>query len=277
MAGCGSGSKTARSPRICGVRAFFGGSVAEPRVLLLDVETLPNVVTSWGLKVDGYLDHANILAERQILCAAWKWLGVPGVRSISPLAGKVPGKPADYKIVRRLAEELGKADAVVTHNGDKFDLPWIRTRMIALDLPPHPPVVSIDTKKIARDRFYFNSNRLDYLGQYLGLGKKIHTDFTLWLRCMMGEKSAIKEMVRYNERDVELLETVYLKLRPYCDAKLNRALWAKEHDGKTCPTCGEQDLESRGMRVTRTAHHHRYACGSCGAWSSRPVNSKVVR
>ena len=251
--------------------------MSEPRVLFLDLETLPNIVTSWGLKVDGYLDHANILAERTILCASWKWLGVPGVRSISVLDGKKPGKPADYKIVRRLAEVLSQSDAVVTHNGDRFDLPWIRTRMVAMGFPPHPPLVSIDTKKIAKDRFYFNSNRLDYLGQFLGVGKKIETNFGLWLRCLQGEKKAIREMVRYNARDVELLEDVYMKLRPFAEAKLNRTLWAKDHTQRMCPSCGADGLERRGMRVTRTAHHHRYACTSCGAWSSRPVNSKVVR
>ena len=249
-----------------------------PRILLLDIETLPNLVTSWGLKVDGYLSHENIISERTILCAAWKWLGSPRVRSISTLDGKVKGRPVDYKIVKQLRAELAMADAVVTHNGDRFDLPWIRTRMIAMGFDPLPPVVSIDTKKIAKARFYFNSNRLDYLGKYLGVGKKIETTFGLWLECLKGDRKAMREMVRYNEQDVLLLERVFVKLRPFVPSKINHALW--DDPKRTCPSCGEMALEGRGMSVSRTGRQHRYQCRSCGAWSQRPITASdaaVVR
>lgn len=245
-----------------------------PRILLLDIETLPNLVTSWGLKVDGYLSHDNIVQERQILCAAWKWLGVPKVRSISYLDGKIKGRPADYKIVKQMRAELAMADAVVTHNGDRFDLPWIHTRMIAMGMSPLQPIVSLDTKKIAKARFYFNSNRLDYLGKYLGVGKKIETTFGLWLDCMKGDRKAMRQMVRYNEQDVLLLERVFLKLRPYVEAKLNHALWTES--GRGCPTCGKEMLESRGFGVTRAGTHHRLQCRACGAWAKRPMNDRAV-
>jgi len=248
----------------------------EPKILLLDIETLPNTVTSWGLKVDGYLGHENILVERSIVCAAWKWLGPGPVHSASVLThrSKQKGLP-DGGVLRKLHGVISEADAIVAHNGDRFDIPWIMGRLILTDLPPPPPVHSIDTRSIARRRFLFNSNRLDYLGKYLGLGRKLKTDYDLWLDAMKGNRKAIEKMVRYNREDVRLLEKVYLKLRPYVPARINLAHWGP--DDRSCPSCGESALQSRGILRNRASISHRFRCSSCGAWSSRPGSSKVVR
>ena len=246
-----------------------------PRILLLDIETLPNVVTSWGLKVDGWLDHANIVQERTIICAAWKWLGSPTVHSEPAGKGKVP----DLPILRKLHGAMSDADGIVAHNGDRFDLPWIRTRMLLTDLEPPPPVPTIDTFKIAKARFHFNSNRLDYLGKYLGVGRKLKTDFGLWLDAMKGDRKAIERMSEYNREDVRLLERVFLKLRPHVPAKVNAALWGKADPKELpeCPTCGESALHARGIQRSRVNQSQRFQCKACGAWSSRPTNSKVAR
>lgn len=248
----------------------------EPKILLIDIETIPNTVTSWSLKVDGYLDHDNILVERSIICIAWKWLGSEKIHSASVLShpSKRKGVP-DAGVLTKIHGALSQADAIIAHNGDRFDVPWILTRLLLTDLPPLPPIPTIDTKLIAKRRFLFNSNRLDYLGKFLGVGQKIKTDFGLWLRAMKGSKKAIEEMVRYNREDVALLERVYLKLRPHVPAqKVNRNLWASE---PVCPSCGSPDLAPRGIGRNRVSEYRRMNCRSCGAWSSQPMNSKVVR
>jgi len=162
----------------------------------------------------------------------------------------------------------------VAHNGDRFDVPWIMGRLVLTNLPPPPPVLTIDTKKIAKSRFMFNSNRLDYLGKYLGVGRKIKTDYDLWLDAMHGSRKAIEKMVRYNREDVALLERVYIKLRPFVPAKLNMNHWM---DGDACPTCGSEDLQSRGIGANAASTYRRLQCMTCGAWAKKPMNSKVVR
>lgn len=254
---------------------------AQPRVLLLDIETAPNIVTSWGLWVNGPLGHENILKERFILCAAWKWLEGSKVHTEK---AKVGDRYPDKGILKKLHKALETADAVVAHNGDSFDIPWLMARFIVQGFAPAKPVIQIDTKKIAKDKFYFNNNRLDYLGRYLGLGKKIKTDYDLWLEAMRGSKDHLRKMVAYNTQDVLLLEKVYLKLRPFFPAKLNRALFVEDADtaSRTCPACGKDALRAEGYSYTRTGKRRNYVCGTrsrgkltpgsgCGHWCYRLV------
>lgn len=251
-----------------------------PRIVLLDIETIPNIVTSWGLKVDGYLGHENILEERYIVCAAWKYLGVPVTHSISVLSRRGKDGMPDYGIVRKLHDVLSHADAVIAHNGDNFDIRWVLTRIAIAGMQPPPPFKQIDTKKIAKRRFNFNSNRLDYLGRVLKLGNKIKTDYGLWLDCLKGDRAAIRKMVHYNKADVRLLEKVYERLRPFVQSSMaapNAQLWDRDAP-LTCPTCGESDaLQARGFRRNLASVWQRYQCQKCGAWSARPSGTTVAR
>lgn len=258
----------------------------EPRILFLDIETLPNILTSWGLKIhSGYISHDNILQERTILCAAWKWAGVKRVRSIAVRPGSGGrADEEDRRILKRLSHELSLADAVVTHNGDNFDMKWIRARLVILGMPPHKPVIQIDTKKIAKAHFYFNSNRLDYLGKAMKLGAKIKTEFDLWLDCLTHRdvrtrRKALRKMIAYNKQDVILLEKIFNKMRPFVVAKLNRAQMQEDEDvaSRTCPTCGEDKLIVKGVRYSRTTKRRELRCSACGAWSYRISTSSVPR
>lgn len=235
--------------------------MSKPKILLWDIETLPNIVTSWGLWVNGMLDPDNIIQERSILCASWKWLGEKEVHSVH-IDPKWPH--GDYAIVHKLHEVVSSADAIVHHHGDRFDMPWLRARVAYHGLHPIPPVIQIDTKKIAKSAFYFNSNKLDYLAKFLGVGKKIKTEFGLWKRCMAGDEIAIQRMVRYNKRDVLLLERVYKILTPHIPAKLNQMLFT---DRDVCQHCGSKHIQYRGYYYTRSNKFRRFQCNKCGQWS----------
>ena len=78
-------------------------------------------------------------------------------------------------------------------------------RFLYHKLPPPSPFKSIDTVKVARRYFNMNSNKLDDIGRYLGLGRKVvHTGWDLWKRCFNGDRSAWQEMISYNTQDVVL-------------------------------------------------------------------------
>lgn len=53
---------------------------------------------------------------------------------------------------------------MVAHNGDNFDIPWVRGRILFHGMTPPAPIIQIDTKSLAAKHFYLNSYRLDYLG-----------------------------------------------------------------------------------------------------------------
>ena len=49
------------------------------------------------------------------------------------------------------------------------------------------------------------------MAQSLGLGCKIKTDLDVWKKCMVGDKNALLYLEKYNQKDVVLLEQIYLK------------------------------------------------------------------
>jgi len=214
----------------------------------------------WGLW-ENNVSHENILEETNILCACWKELGKAEIRDLSV----DPSKPRDDKgICRILRNVLAEADVIVAHNGDDFDLRVLNARLIYHGLAPLPQITTIDTKKVAKSKFRFVSNRLDYLGAYLGLGRKKKTEFKLWLDVLNGSREALNYMVRYCKQDIKLLEKVYLKLRPFMTNHPNQRLYNLKSN---CPICGKGPLISQGYRYTRTTVRQRYQCKACGGWS----------
>ena len=231
----------------------------KPRILFYDLETSPNIVTSWGLFVGGMLSPDSIISERTIICGSWKWQGQRDVVSAC-VDARTPA--ADQSVVQLLCNAIREADAVVAHNGDKFDMRWINARAVFHGLPPLPPVIQIDTLKIAKAKFKFNSNKLAYLVEFLKVGKKIKTEFGLWKACMAGDVKALAKMVRYNRRDIVILERVYDKLAPYVPARLNAQLFR----AAGCPSCGASRVQSRGLAYTIAHAYKRFQCTKCGHW-----------
>jgi RNase P subunit RPR2 len=232
----------------------------KPKILLWDLETFPNLVTSWGLRVYGYLSPDNIVQERTIICGSWKLLGKAGIQSACVTAAS----PTDDRhVVEALHKAVTGVDAVIAHNGDSFDMRWLHARVAFHGLLPLPPVIQIDTKKIAKKKFNFNSNKLDYLAQYFKIGKKIKTEFDLWKQCLAGDEKALAKMVRYNRHDIVILESVYNKLAPYVSTRVNAQLFTQR---SACPNCGSKNVQARGFSYTVAHKYQRLQCMSCGGW-----------
>lgn len=237
----------------------------KPRVLLYDIETSLQPVAVFDLIGNDYINHDNILGNRHLISMCWKWLGESKVHSVSLLDD--PRRFArdhhdDLHVIKVAHEVMSEADVIVAHYGDQFDKKYIDTRILFHGLPALPAVASIDTKKVASSRFRFNSNKLDFIGQYLGLGKKIKTEHKLWLDIMQGSKKALKEMVTYNKQDVILLEKVFLKLAPYMPNYVSRELFG----GTGCPRCGSPKIQSRGVHRAISRVYRRWQCQTCSGW-----------
>lgn len=182
--------------------------------LFFDLEVSPNIVFSWTVGRDIDLSPESIIQERAIICVCYKWEGENKVHHIEWRKGN------DKDLVVKFAKIIDSADEIITQNGDAFDIKWLRTRCIYHQVPVSPKFNSIDTLKMARSGFKFNSNKLDYMGGYLGVGKKIKTEFNLWKDITLNNSAkAMNKMVTYCKQDVELLENVYNKLQKYCPVK----------------------------------------------------------
>jgi len=166
---------------------------------------------------------------------------------------------------------------VIGHNGDKFDVKKTNARFIAHGMNPPSPYKTIDTLKVARRFFKFDSNKLDQLGRYLKLGRKVETGgIQLWFGCMSGKMSAWNKMVKYNKQDVQLLEDVYLKLRPWMSNHPNLNKYMET--AHNCPACGSHDLQRRGTdgTVGNVNLYQRWRCNDCYKWSRSRMAEKEV-
>ena len=129
-------------------------------------------------------------------------------------------------------------------------------------IPSKP--ITIDTLKRARGNFKFNSNRLDYIAQFLGVGAKMDTGgFDLWKDVMKGDKKALKKMVRYCERDVEILQKVHDKLAPHVPHTGHEGV--KQGNEKwTCPHCGSKEVKQHKYRTTASGvEKYQMKCSGC--------------
>ena len=127
--------------------------------------------------------------------------------------------------------------------------------------------------RVVKSNFRFVSNKLDYVSQKLGLGKKTaHEGHELWLKVMDNDRAAWKRMEEYNKNDVVLLESLYNRLKG----------WIKHHPNHNsysantcCPNCASRKLNSRGTQRSRTAVYQRFQCQDCGAWSRAAKSEKI--
>ena len=249
----------------------------EPRIILLDIETSFNLVAVFSLLHNDYIHSDNIQKERHLISFAWKLLGKPGVHAVSLLddTKRYKADPHDDTyVVEALHSLLSSADVMIAHNGDAFDLPYAETRMLIQGLSPLPPIAKIDTLKVARGRFLFNSNSLDYLGGILKCGHKKVTPKGLWLKVLQGDAAAVRTMVNYNKGDILLLEKVFLKLQPYMSSHIHRQLFG---GGGLCPRCGSNDVQMRGIHRATTNIYQRYQCQACGGWfREKRANKQMI-
>lgn len=232
------------------------------KILLLDIETSPNLSMVWGHY------EQNVLAVEKywhILSWSAKWLG--GKQTTKCLADYKTyrkDKENDYELVKELYELMSEADIVIAHNGIDFDFKKVNTRLILHGFNPLPPCKQVDTKRMAKRSFAFDSNKLDDLGDFFKIGRKEQTGgFKLWQDCMAGDLKAWNKMKTYNAQDVRLLEKVYIKLRPWDKQHPNIGLYAEE---AVCPKCGSSDIHFRGWAINSTTKYRRFQCNECGGW-----------
>ena len=176
--------------------------------LFFDIETSPNIGLFWSPGYNLTISHDNIIHERSIICIGYKWEHERKVHC--PTWDK---NQSDKKLLEDFIKVMNEADEVIAHNGDKFDITWIRTRCLFHGIPMIPDYTSIDTLKVARGKFRFNSSKLDYIAEFCGFGKKIKTDLDLCKRVLLdNDKKALIELVKYcNAQSV--VATILLFLR----------------------------------------------------------------
>lgn len=256
------------------------------RRLFYDIETTPNIGTFWRAGYGQTITHDQILFEREIICISYKWEDDDECHTIDWRDGQ-------EHMIKKFITVLNQSNEAVAHNGDRFDIRWVRGMALQYNIPMSPTTKTIDTLKIARKYFELNSKRLDYLGKLLLGEGKIHTDYDMWkdlklqhtLNALFGEylekltdqkiykaleglrrkaDQHLNDMIDYCEEDVRLLERVFKKLWNYSN---NYTHYGVLNGGQkyTCPECGSIHMKLSKTRVTAKGTVQRQmVCNSCG-------------
>lgn len=179
------------------------------KTLLLDIETTPMQVYTWGLW-DQNISIDQIIKSTEMLCFGARWLGEKRTTFMSVHHN---GKKA---MLEKLHQMMDEADLLVGWNSAAFDHKHINREFLENGMTPPAPTRDLDLMTITKANFKFPSNKLDYVAQQLGVGAKVkHSGFKLWLRCMDGEEKAWREMKKYQIQDVTLLVELYEILLPW--------------------------------------------------------------
>lgn len=228
------------------------------KILIYDLEVSPILGWSYGAY------KTNIIREEKqstLLSISYKWLGQKKVshQNIQSISEK--------QLVKNIHQLFDEADVVVAHNGNRFDNKVMVAKFIQYGLTPPSPYKSVDTLQVVRSVARFSKNGLDPLSQFLELGSKTETTHaSLWYACLIdNDPKSWNKMKQYNNKDVLLLEKLYLKLRPYIKNHPNYG--DSQQKDLVCPKCGSHRLQKRGTGANRSGIYQRYQCLDCGGWS----------
>ena len=206
----------------------------------------------------------QIIKYAQIISISWKWEGDEEVHNLDWGINK----QCDKSLIKKFIKELDRADEIVAHNGDRFDIKWIRTRALFHGIPMRDTYTMIDTLKLVKKYLSLPSNTLAECAKYFKLpNKRDAGGIDTWMNIIFHkDKEAMKHMHFYCDGDVITLEALFNKLKPYIRNKSNYTV-LKGGDKYDCPECGSSNV---GINKTYTTaagtiqHFMKCKEDSCG-------------
>jgi hypothetical protein len=185
-------------------------------ILYLDIEVSKSLYFNYGSKVySNYLNVADLYKERYIISWAASYVGSKTVWS-DCVTGKEARKWTDARILPQLRDLMESADIIAGHNVDAFDMKHINARLLLNEQEPVTGKKTLDTLKIARQKFAFESNKLDYISQKLGLRPKDDIRNEDWLNIVKtGDEKTLSKVLKYNKGDVTSGKGVLERLMKY--------------------------------------------------------------
>lgn len=243
------------------------------KILLLDCETSPNIAEVWGSRKQN-ISNNQLRTSSYTLCFAAKWVGGKTMYFNSTR------KSGAKRMLRQVHKLMCEADAIITYNGAKFDIPTLNKEFIIHNMPPPSPYRQIDLYRTTRSQFRFFSNKMDFITQILKIGNKLeHQGHSLWTGCLLGKAAAWRTMEAYNKRDVVLLEKLYHRMLPWIKNHPDLNLYVDEDKITGKPQCSHcmGNMQRRGFCYTPRGKYQQFACMKCGVWHRSKRNQAPRR
>lgn len=189
-------------------------------ILYLDTEISKSQYFNYGAKVPSkYLRIDDLVNEYYMICWSASYVGQDKIYSDCVSSEEAQGW-TDKNILERLRGLMQSADIIAGHNVDAYDIKRINTRLLLNGLEPVIGKKTIDTLKIARAKFTFESNKLDFISQRLGFKAKDNITNDDWLNIVKrGDKATLKKVDTYCKGDVVNGKAVLETLMKYSGKK----------------------------------------------------------
>lgn len=239
------------------------------KVLFLDLETSASIVAAFSMfKHFSTPDH--IIQFPYVLSYAYNWLHddvneIHGKKLDDYNTFEVDHK-SDYELILDLWKLVDEADIIVAHN-ESYDVGYFTQRFAYYGLPQPSPFRVVCTLKGLKKAMTLPANSLDYSTRYFGIefNKVKHEGISLWIKCMDGDRQALRSMLDYNLGDIPTLRELYLKIRAFIPNHPNIALYGLNEDIE-CSVCGSNDLTEieDKFAFTNLSKFPCFRCEDCG-------------
>ena len=238
----------------------------EPRIILFDLESLPNLpeVMKVFCGLSAYPGLTMKASINTIICFGYQVFGEE-TRCVNAwdFSSWKRDVNDDLEVVKRAREILQDADAIVTHNGRRFDLKFLQTRLLYHGLDPLPKIPHIDTCSIAKSHLLLFNNKMNTLAKFMTSEEKLENGgWELWVKVLNKDKEACKLMEEYCMQDVRTLNAVFKRLRPLISNLPNYNVF-NPLDKPVCPQCGSTRLQKNGKAVRGLKIAQRHICTDC--------------
>jgi uncharacterized protein YprB with RNaseH-like and TPR domain len=123
----------------------------------------------------------------------------------------------DKELCKQVNALVRSHDVIVAHNGNRFDVPMLRTRALHWGLAPLREVKLVDPCFIAFRKFKLKSNSLGRIADYVGIkDRKTPLDMSIWADAYLnGSTKAMDLIVEHCEADIRVLSAVLNVVKPY--------------------------------------------------------------
>jgi hypothetical protein len=240
------------------------------RILILDVERLPGITEQYwwdrGDLKNRYIHYETVTRSPRttIVCAKWY-----DQADVIELAEWDPG--GRKKFLTKVHRLLSSADIVVGHNIDNADIPWLAGDLyLEANLPPLPPMKTVDTLKILRRQFKAGApfKSLDAFCQIVGIPAKTDRYDRAAMERAVSQKSVEdrRRLTDYCAGDCIATQGLYDYLRPYIAN--HPALFVDGQDPlRVCHRCGHDTDPIPRRFVANVLTYSMRRCANCGGYS----------
>lgn len=231
------------------------------RILTIDVERQRGKweVRRWDPYPPKFLSMETMVFRPRIMSFAAKWHTSDEVIYVDER-----GRNGQQRMVKAMYELVNQADVLVTFNGERADIPWMKEEFRYAGLPKPMPSKSIDLYKQLKGEFALPYRSLRYAAREFGNIPKIETSgLDLWERCEQGDEEAWALMEAYNKQDVLATEDLWFDTLPWLNGTTHLGVLIGDGEAR-CPNCGSTALTAQPRPARAYVREYQaFRCDDC--------------